>query len=199
MDASQQTDAAADSSPTAPAPQWQTPDSAVEPAESGEDPGVAVPEPVSEPQPPTDTESADGADLLDVVAAERDTYLADLQRVQAEFANFRRQATKRQTDTIEHAASALVNKLLPVLDACDAALLQGAADVEPIQASLLETLRKEGLDVLSEAGEPFDPERHEAVMHDEGGAGEPTVAEIMRPGYVWNGRVLRPAMVRVAG
>ena len=77
--------------------------------------------------------------------------------------------------------------------------LQGAADVEPIQSSLIETLRKEGLDVLTEVGEVFDPERHEAVMHDAGEGGEPTVAEVMRPGYVWNGRVLRPAMVRVEG
>ena len=76
-------------------------------------------------------EAAESADPLDVVTAERDTYLADLQRVQAEFANFRRQATKRQSDTIEHAASALVNKLLPVLDACDAALCKGRPTSSP--------------------------------------------------------------------
>jgi len=119
--------------------------------------------------------------------------------VQAEFANFRRQATKRQSDTIEHAASGLAQKLLPTLDACEAALMQGASDVEPIQGALLETLRKEGLERLAEAGEVFDPERHEAVMHEEGDGAEPTVAEVMRAGYVWNGRVLRPAMVRVKG
>ena len=77
--------------------------------------------------------------------------------------------------------------------------VQGASDVEPIQAALLEVLRKEGLEVLNEAGMLFDPERHEAVMHDEGNNEEPTVSEIMRTGYVWNGRVLRPAMVRVQG
>ncbi len=136
---------------------------------------------------------------LETVTAERDSHLADLQRITAEFSNFRRQATKRQTDTIEHAASGLAGKLLPILDACDAALLQGAADVEPIQAALLETLRKEGLEVVTEAGEIFDPERHEAVMHEAGDGSEPTVAEVMRSGYVWNGRVLRPAMVRVQG
>lgn len=136
---------------------------------------------------------------LETVTAERDSHLADLQRITAEFSNFRRQATKRQTDTIEHAASGLAGKLLPILDACDAALLQGAADVEPIQAALLETLRKEGLEVVTEAGEVFDPERHEAVMHEAGDGSEPTVAEVMRSGYVWNGRVLRPAMVRVQG
>lgn len=136
---------------------------------------------------------------LETVTAERDSHLADLQRITAEFSNFRRQATKRQTDTIEHAASGLAGKLLPILDACDAALLQGATDVEPIQAALIETLRKEGLELVTEAGEVFDPERHEAVMHEAGDNAEPTVAEVMRTGYVWNGRVLRPAMVRVQG
>lgn len=136
---------------------------------------------------------------LAAVITERDSHLADLQRITAEFSNFRRQATKRQTDTVQHAASGLVAKLLPVLDACDAAVLQGATDVEPVHAALLEALRKEGLEVLTDAGEPFDPERHEAVMHDDGDGAAPTVAEIMRSGYVWNGRVLRPAMVKVRG
>ncbi len=138
---------------------------------------------------------------LETVTSERDSHLADLQRITAEFSNFRRQATKRQSDTIEHAASALVAKLLPVLDACDAAITQGATDVEPIHAALIETLRKEGLEVVAQADEPFDPERHEAVLHEEadGDSHEPTVAEIMRSGYVWNGRVLRPAMVKVRG
>ena len=159
-------------------------------------------------RPPEDliAQAVDGAldedSLLASLAAvitERDSHLADLQRITAEFSNFRRQATKRQTDTVQHAASGLVAKLLPVLDACDAAVLQGATDVEPVHAALLETLRKEGLEVLTDAGELFDPERHEAVMHDDGDGGAPTVAEIMRSGYVWNGRVLRPAMVKVRG
>lgn len=136
---------------------------------------------------------------LETVTSERDSHLADMQRIQAEFSNFRRQATKRQTNTIEHAASGLAGKILPVLDACDAALLQGAADVEPIRSALIETLSKEGLEVVTDAGEIFDPERHEAVMHEAGDGGEPTVAEVMRAGYAWNGRVLRPAMVRVLG
>ena len=136
---------------------------------------------------------------LETVTSERDSHLADLQRIQAEFSNFRRQASKRQTDTIAHAASGLAGKILPVLDACDAALLQGASDVVPIRLALIETLGKEGLEVLTDVGEAFDPERHEAVMHEAGDGPEPTVTEVMRTGYVWNGRVLRPAMVRVLG
>ena len=162
--------------------------------------GAAAPSgaPEGGESPPLDVETL--VVTLEEVTSERDSYLADLQRVTAEFANFRRQATKRQSDTIAHAASGLVEKLLPILDACDAALQQGATDVQPIQAALVDSLRKEGLEVMGEAGAPFDPERHEAVAHDTGdGAGEPTVAEIMRTGYALNGRVLRPAMVRVQG
>ncbi len=177
---------------------------AAQPAHAAPNPGTAGPGETGSQPPapgandqPIDVESLVGS--LESVTGERDSYLADLQRVQAEFSNYRRQATKRQSDTIEHAASGLAQKLLPILDACEAALMQGATDVEPIQGALLETLRKEGLEVLAEAGEPFDPERHEAVMHEEGDGTEPAVAEVMRAGYVWNGRVLRPAMVRVKG
>ena len=172
-------------------------------AEAAEEAGQEAPGgPPQAEEGPGQTEAAEPQPVpgsLESVTAERDSHLADLQRISAEFSNFRRQATKRQSDTIEHAASGLAAKLLPVLDACDAALLQGATDVDPIRAALIETLRKEGLEVLSEAGEVFDPERHEAVMHEEGENDEPTVAEVMRTGYVWNGRVLRPAMVRVQG
>lgn len=172
---------------------------------AGPDQPVAQAEPASAEYADRSEPVADPLDVealvasLESVTAERDSHLTDLQRITAEFSNFRRQASKRQSDTIEHAASGLVAKLLPVLDACDAALLQGAVDVEPIQMALLDTLRKEGLEVLNEAGEVFDPERHEAVMHEDGDNDEPAVAEVMRTGYVWNGRVLRPAMVRVMG
>ncbi len=135
---------------------------------------------------------------LETVTSERDSHLEDLQRITAEFANFRRQATKRQSDTVQYAASGLAEKLLPVLDACDAAIAQGAADVAPIQAALLDVLQREGLEPVTSSGQPFDPERHEAVSH-EAGDGEAVVIEVMRAGYVWNSRVLRPAMVRVKG
>ena len=175
----------------------------------GEAPGAEAGH-TATPEPPEDTPpgSLNGeADLdvetlvstLEAVTTERDSHLADLQRVTAEFANFRRQATKRQSDTIAYAASGLVEKLLPILDACDAALQQGATDVEPIQNALVESLRKEGLEVMEDVGAAFDPERHEAVAHEAGDGAEPTVAEIMRSGYAWNGRVIRPAMVRVQG
>ncbi len=188
-------------------------ESAVAPQAAAQQEVPASAEASAPPTEPVDMDSAaasPGDDLdqeiaavtLDAVMAERDSHLADLQRVSAEFANFRRQAQKRQQDTVQFAASGLVEKLLPVLDACDAAVLQGATDVDPIRSTLVETLRKDGLELLAEPGEPFDPERHDAVLHEPGDGSddsEPTVIEIMRPGYVWKGRVLRPAMVKVQG
>lgn len=127
-------------------------------------------------------------------------YLADLQRVQAEFDNFRRQTAKRQTDLVEQAASSLVEKLLPVLDACDAAIQQGANDINPIRNSLLETLQSQGLEIIGEASVNFDPEHHEAVMHETTEDSDVAiVAEVMRSGYLWKGRTIRPAMVRTTG
>jgi molecular chaperone GrpE len=139
-------------------------------------------------------------DDLDRVTSERDAYLDDTRRLAAEFANFRRQVEKRNVDLLEQANAALVEKLLPTLDACDAAVLHGATDVEAVFATLLGTLEKEGLERIRPEGDPFDPTRHEAVMHehDDGGHG-PTVVGVLRTGYAWKGRVLRPAMVKVRG
>ncbi len=139
---------------------------------------------------------------LAAVVAERDAYLDDLQRITAEFTNFRRQTIKRNTELVAQAASRLAKALLPVLDACEAAVSQGVEGIEAVQAQMLGVLSAEGLTVLGSVDEPFDPGFHEAVMSegpsDDGEAG-PVVAEVLRTGYAWNGRVLRPAMVKVRG
>jgi molecular chaperone GrpE len=138
-------------------------------------------------------------DDLDRVTSERDSFLDDSRRIAADFANFRRQVEKRNADLVEHANASLVEKLLPTLDACDAALAHGADDVGPIFATLLGTLEREGLARLNPQGEAFDPNLHEAVIHEEGDVEHPTVAEVLRTGYAWKGRVIRPAMVKVHG
>ena len=130
---------------------------------------------------------------------ERDEYRDTLQRMKAEFDNYRKRTAKEAGETRERAAAALVTQLLPVLDACDAAVLHDATDVGPISKMLLETLAKEGLEPMIPEGEPFDPELHEAVMHEPGDGGESVVTESLRTGYLWKGRVLRPAMVKVRG
>ena len=132
---------------------------------------------------------------------ERDDYLDQLRRVQADFENYRKRVIGQQADVVERAAESLVQQLLPVLDACDAAVQHGAEDVVPVQNQLVDTLTKLGLERLDPEGAAFDPNFHEAVMHEpgEGGDDGPLVAEVMRTGYSWKGRVLRPAMVKVKG
>ena len=173
-------------------------------------------EPADEPEPESATadlgseDSAAGAgeaigaegeppDLATVIA-ERDAYLEDLQRVTAEFTNFRRQTMRRNTELVAQAASRLAKELLVVLDACEAAVSQGVEGIDAVQAQLLGVLTGEGLAVLGTVDEPFDPGFHEAVMSEESGAdgqSSPVVADVLRTGYAWNGRVLRPAMVKV--
>jgi molecular chaperone GrpE len=93
----------------------------------------------------------------------------------------------------------LVEKLLPTLDACDAAITHGADDVAPVLATLLGALEREGLERLDPHGDAFDPNQHEAVIHEEGDADAPVVDAVLRTGYAWKGRVIRPAMVKVRG
>lgn len=143
-------------------------------------------------------DSQEPAPSVDELLAQRDGYLNDLQRVTAEFANYRRKAAERQQETVAMAAADIVEKVLPVLDACDAAVAQGAEDVIPIRDALYGALEKEGLAKLDDPGAPFDPTCHEAVAH-EPGEGEAVIAEVLRAGYGWNTRVLRPAMVKVRG
>ena len=140
-------------------------------------------------------------ELLEKSVTERDEYLDALRRNQADFENYRKRAAKQVADDSARAVESLVDKLLPVLDACDAAVHHGATEVEPIYAALLGTLEKEGLERISPAGEEFDPNHHEAVMHEPAQEGDDgtVVSDVMRAGYAWNGRVVRPAMVKVRG
>ena len=135
---------------------------------------------------------------LEAVTAERDQHLADLQRVSAEFQNFRK---KRNSEFAAQAGSRVAEALLPVLDACDAAAQQGVEGVEPIAGQLRGELERAGLQVIAEVDAPFDPNLHEAAMSEPGDDGQdgPIVAQVLRTGYAWNGRVLRAAMVKVKG
>lgn len=142
---------------------------------------------------------------LETTTRQRDEYLEHVRRVQADFENYRKRIMKQQADAVESAAQSLIEELLPVLDACDGAVRHGADEVEPIYASLLGTLEKQGLERIDPVGETFDPTRHEAVMHepadsgDDAGSGEPVVVDVMRAGYAWKSRLVRPAMVKVRG
>jgi molecular chaperone GrpE len=143
---------------------------------------------------------------LDSARAEAAQHLDDLKRLKAEFENYRKRMIKEQTSMIERASVAVVERLLPILDNFELALL--AADrtkdfasmvrgVEMVYGELVELLRKEGLERIDALGKAFDPEMHEAVLRSEGEGDEIVVLEEMRPGYAIAGRVVRPAMVKV--
>jgi molecular chaperone GrpE len=146
-------------------------------------------------------ETPAGAGSPDVLRAERDEYRDALLRIKADFENYKKRVAKDQAATVERAAERLVTDLLPVLDACDAAIGHGATDVEPIHKSLLDVLEKAGLTRVNPEGAIFDPTIHEAVMHEPGDDDTPetVVTANLRTGYLWNGRVVRPAMVKVKG
>lgn len=160
-----------------------------EPTEAGS--GEAEPETPEPEREPSEVE---------LLTAERDQHLNDLLRVTAEFANFRKQTEKRNAQTVRQAAAAVMQAILPVLDACDAAARQQVEGVEPIMAQLRGVLEAQGLEFIDRA-EPFDPNRHEAAMSEpaDEGQSEPMVSEVLRTGYAFNGRVLRAAMVKVRG
>ena len=137
--------------------------------------------------------------------AERDSFLADTQRLTADFANYRKQSDKRVLEAAATQSASLVRDLIPILDACDSAIVQDAdSAVLPIRSALITELEKNGLELLAPAeNEVFDPEQHEAVMHepapDDADFDDPVVGEVFRAGYTWKGRVVRPAMVKVIG
>jgi molecular chaperone GrpE len=149
---------------------------------------------------------------LAAVTAERDTLavekadLADrLLRARAEFDNARRRAERERSDFLQFAATDLVKDVLPVLDDFERALKVETADrnyakgVELIYQRLYETLKKLGLEPIETAGKAFDPNMHQAVERVETDEAEDHIVlgEFQR-GYNFKGKLLRPAMVRVA-
>ena len=142
---------------------------------------------------------------VELLLKEREEYLALSRQLQADFENYKKRMLKQQTEHVERAAGVLVEKLLPVLDNFDLALAHGEAGVDAVYRSLMNVLEAEGLDKLDPVGKPFDPNEHEAVVHepaaddDHGDDAGPSVTEVLRPGYRWKGRLLRAAMVKVRG
>jgi len=125
---------------------------------------------------------------------------ADLQRLQAEFANYRKRVDRDRVVVGELAAGRVIADLLPVLDDIDRARAHGdlTGALKAVADQLDAVLAKHGLVAFGEVGDRFDPARHEAVMHEESTAVQvPTTTTVMRRGYEYHDRLLRPAMVGV--
>src|SRR3989449_6162192 len=150
---------------------------------------------------PSQNQGAEAADPA--VQQEQVTeYKEHLQRLAAEFDNYRKRVLKEQTRAVEMAAEPLMRRLLEVLDEFELALMAAERKpdfdrflhgVELVYAKLLETLLSEGLERIDAQGQPFDPSKHEALMQSGDGEGEPVLADVLRQGYSMSGRGIRSA------
>ena len=150
--------------------------------------------------------SAEGQ--LEALRRELDDKQDRLLRALAEADNIRRRAQRDRDDYVKYATESLIRDLVPVLDNLDRALESARATagagsvvtgVELIQRELLRVLERSGVSRYSAVGQPFDPTRHEAIARVVSAEAAPdTVVTETAPGYLLNGRVLRPAMVAVA-
>jgi molecular chaperone GrpE len=126
---------------------------------------------------------------------------ADLQRLQAEYANYRKRVDRDRAVVREQAVATTLAALLPVLDAIDQAREHGelSGGFKSVADSLTSALGKLGLAAYGEAGDTFDPKIHEALTHSYSpDVAEDTCVEILQPGYKVGDRILRPARVAVA-
>ncbi|WP_433299741.1 nucleotide exchange factor GrpE [Actinoplanes sp. CA-030573] len=156
--------------------------------------GAQVPAAESEAKP------ALGAEL-EALRGELDERTHDLQRVTAEYANYRKRVDRDRSAAAELTTGAVLTALLPVLDDIDRAREHGdlVGPFASVAESLTAVTGKLGLTAFGEKGDPFDPNRHEAVAHQTSAdVTEPTCIEVMRRGYTLGERLLRPALVAVA-
>jgi molecular chaperone GrpE len=183
-------------------------DAATEPAESPEPTGShddldseETPEsPEEAPEMVTAQAVKGGKQAADIEAqlAER---TADLQRLQAEYANYRKRVDRDRAAVKEQAVAGTLAGLLPVLDAIDQAREHGelSGGFKSVADSLQAATGRLGLVTYGEKGDPFDPKIHEALTHSySSDVAEDTCVEILQPGYKVGERILRPARVAVA-
>jgi len=135
-------------------------------------------------------------DNLDLTA----TLTADLQRLQAEYSNYRKRVERDRAVAAEIAIAAVLSELLSTLDDIDRAAEHGelTGGFKSVADQLINTTTKLGLEKYGEDGDEFDPQIHEALMHETSAeVTVPTASKILQPGYKFKERVLRPARVAV--
>jgi molecular chaperone GrpE len=154
---------------------------------------------------PEEVENTEEVGELEALQQERDELLDTLQRVQAEFDNYRKRAARDQQSLVARAHERLVKELLPVLDDLERALEAAEAHEEAkleegvalVARSLADVLRKEGLEEVLTEGK-FDPHVHEALLSQPSETEEGSVIEVLQKGYRLGDRVLRPARVVIS-
>jgi molecular chaperone GrpE len=138
---------------------------------------------------------------LTALEAELAERTADVQRVHAEYANYRKRVDRDREAVRDQATAAVLTELLTVLDDIDRARSHDelSGGFKSVAEALEVTVTKLGLEKYGDAGDPFDPTIHEALTHHEDASvTETTCVDVFQPGYRFGGRVLRPARVAVA-
>lgn len=138
--------------------------------------------------------------------SEKDGYIEQIKRLQADFENWRKRVEQDKLYLIENASAVLLEKLLPVIDNLERALAHSSEGEGALKEGLVMThrqlvdlLKEQGLVRMETIGKPFDPSLHEAIGYEERTEGEDhQVIEEARKGYLFKGRVLRPALVKVS-
>ncbi len=151
------------------------------------------------PAPDPAREAADAAAAKAVAMLSERT--ADLQRLQAEYANYRKRVERDRLAVREQALANVLNELVPVLDDIGRAREHGelTGGFKSVGESLEGIAFKLGLTPFGESGDPFDPTLHEALLHSySADVTEPTAVQILQPGYKVGERIIRPARVAVA-
>lgn len=159
------------------------------------------------PQSEDGEAEAIGDELGELVktAAQRDEYLALAQRTQADFENYRKRVARDAAGAQERGVAKLAKELLPALDNLDRAIEAAEAEdpllagVRLVRSELAAALARVGIESFAPLGEPFDPNRHEAMAQQPvDGAASGTVAEVYQNGYRMGDSIIRPARVLVA-
>lgn len=167
------------------------------------------PQPSAEPAPAQAAPAQSADDNLAKLKAERDDYLARLQRVSADFVNYQKRAQREMSESREYANADLLKSLLPVLDDLERAIEAAAKTSSPddpllkgvqlVHQKATTILGTHNLTPMAAEGKPFDPQKHQAVVHLPTDEVPPnTVVKELQRGYLLKGRTLRPATVAVS-
>jgi molecular chaperone GrpE len=184
---------------SAPVANPETPQSGAQdaPAPPGDETGLTGVD--AEPLPPATREE------LESIRRERDELKEQLLRRRAEFENYRKRVDRDRQQAGTDAVAAVLQRIVPALDNLDRALEAGGSEasvregVELTRRELLSILESQGVTVDDPQGQPFDPQRHQALAHEAmPGFPEGSVVEVYRKGYSYRDRLLRPALVKVA-
>lgn len=134
-----------------------------------------------------------------VAEAKAKEHLDNWQRAQAEFVNLRKRDEESKQDFIKFAKADMIAQIIPVLDSLDLAIGHGHKDMEAVRSQFMQILKSNGLEEMNPLGQTFDPGQHEAIamMPTAKEEEDHKVLDVLQKGYALNGKVIRPAKVRI--